>query len=351
MNHESMCRYTDAENDARLDDGDSGRSALQAVDVHVHYLPPRYRKLVLDAGIRKPDGYHLGVPEWSAEAHLAHMERLGIETSVVSISTPGVQFTGDLADGVVAARTANEEGAALVAEHPGRFGFYAALPAPDVDAALAELDHATGTLGAWGVSLITNVHGVYIGDPAMEPLWAELARRELPVLIHPTQPSALVPGVMEGWSKSMYEYFFDSTRAIIDLIFSGVLERHPGVRLIVPHAGAALPALAQRIERNVWRANRTDAGSYPSFTGTLQNCYFDLAGSVLPFQLPSLLSLVDSSRILYGSDFPFTNDPMGAELAADLRTTDLLDTAQKEGILRTNAAGVFPQLALAGARP
>ncbi|UOR01533.1 amidohydrolase [Leucobacter allii] len=344
MSHESMCRYSDAENDDRLDGGPASRQRLGAVDVHVHYLPPRYRRLVLDAGIRKPDGYHLGVPEWSADAHLAHMERLGIETSVVSISTPGVQFTDDLADGVVAARTANEEGAELVAAHPGRFGFYAALPVPDVDAALVELERAADDLGAWGVSLMTNVNGVYIGDPSLEPLYAELSRRELPLLIHPTQPSATVPGVMEGWSKSMYEYFFDSTRAIIDLIFSGMLERHPGVRLVVPHAGAALPALAQRIERNVWRANREGDGPLPSFIDTLRRCYFDLAGSVLPHQLPSLLSLVDDDRILYGSDYPFTSDPMGAELAADLRSTTLLDSEQKTRILRTNAGGLFRQL-------
>lgn len=347
MTHESMCRYSDEENDARLNGGATGREAVRAVDVHVHYLPPRYRQRILDAGIRKPDGYHLGVPEWSAEAHLSHMERLGIETSIVSISTPGVQFTDDLADGVVTARTANEEGAELVAAHPGRFGFYAALPVPDVDAALEELTFATDTLGAWGVSLLTNVRGVYIGDPSLEPLLAEISRRELPLLIHPTQPPALVPGVMEGWSKSMYEYFFDSTRAIIDLIFSGALERHPGIRLVVPHAGAVLPALAQRIERNVWRANQTSDQHYPSFIDTLKNCYFDLAGSVLPYQLPSLLSLIDDTRILYGSDYPFTNDPMGAELAADLRTTDLLDDAQKERILRLNAASVFPQLTTA----
>lgn len=343
-----MCEFTDEENDARLDAGGSNRTDLRAIDVHVHYLPPRYRGLVVGAGISKPDGHVGGVPEWSAEAHLEHMERLGIETSVVSISTPGVEFTGELPDGILAARTANEEGAELVAAHPGRFGFYAALPASDVDAALAELEYADDELGAWGVSLLSNVRGTYIGDPSLEPLWAELSRRSMPVLIHPTQPSNLVEGVMEGWSKSMYEYFFDSTRAIIGLIFSGMLERNPGVKLVVPHAGAALPALARRIERNVWRANRLEPGSHPSFVGSLQNCYFDLAGSVVPYQLPSLLSLIDDTRILAGSDYPFTGHQMGAELMADLRTTELLSPEQKRRILRTNAGAVFPQLAESG---
>ncbi|MBO9524139.1 MAG: amidohydrolase [Nocardioidaceae bacterium] len=345
-----MCRRSPAEIDRGLAGaGSFAPSALRAFDLHVHYLPPAYRDLVLAAGITKPDGFSGGVPAWSAEDHLAHMERLGIETSVVSISTPGVVLGGDASPSTVA-RAANEGGAALVADHPGRFGFYAALPVPDADAALAELEHAVDELGAWGVCLLTNVDGCYLGDPVLEPVMVEISRRELPLLVHPTQPPVLVPEVMAGWSRSMYEYFFDTTRALTNLVFSGQLERHPGVKLVVPHAGAALPALAQRIERNVWRANASTADGapgYPSFVETLRRCWFDLAGSVLPFQLPSLLALADSDRIVYGSDYPFTNDVMGADLALDLRTSDALDDGLRTRILRDNAVGLFPQLAAA----
>lgn len=345
---EAMCRLSPEEIDAGLTaPGPASIHELKAFDAHVHYLPPAYRKLVLEAGITKPDGYHLGLPEWSAQAHVEHMDRLGIETSVVSISTPGVQLTDDPADGARVARAANEGGADAVRDHPGRFGFYAALPVPDVDTALAELEYAVDELGAWGVCLLSNVHGVYLGDPALEPVMAEMSRRGLPLLIHPTQPSAKVEGVMEGWSRSMYEYFFDSTRTVINLIFSGALERHSGIKLVVPHAGAALPALAQRVERNVWRANevREDGDpTYPSVIDTLRRCWFDLAGSVLPYQLPSLLSLVDDTNLVYGSDYPFTHDVMGGELGLDLRSTDLLTLDQKRRILRDNSTALFPQL-------
>jgi predicted TIM-barrel fold metal-dependent hydrolase len=133
---------------------------------------------------------------------------------------------------------------------------------------------------------------------------------------------------------------------VINLIMSGALERHPGIRLVIPHAGAALPALAQRIERNVWRTNATrETDPLPGFVDSLRRCWFDLAGSVLPHQLPSLLALADADRIVYGSDFPYTNADLGAELAAELRTTDALTSAQKSAVLRTNAAALFPQLA------
>ncbi|WP_326837137.1 amidohydrolase family protein [Amycolatopsis rhabdoformis] len=343
-----MNRWSDREIDDRLDaSARDGRSALRAIDVHSHYLPPSYRRALHDAGITHPDGYHAGVPRWSAQEHLEQMERLGIETAVVSISTPGVVLGGDTDPRRVAAE-ANDEGAELVRAHPGRFGFYAALALPDVDAALREIDRAVDTLGAWGVSLLTHTDGLYLGDDRLDTVFAELSRRQLPVLVHPTAPATLVPGVMAGWSRSMYEFFFDTTRAVTNLVFSGVLERHPGVRLVIPHAGAALPALAQRIERNVWRANLSRDGDQerlPSFVGSLRRCYFDLAGSVLPYQLPSILSLVDDSRIVYGSDFPYTNAGLGAELNADLRTAETLSSDQKAAFLRHNAAALFPRRA------
>ncbi len=342
-----MNRWSDAEIADRLDAPDgASRSRVAAIDVHSHFLPPAYQEALREAGISRPDGYHDGVPRWSTPAHLEQMEQVGIETAVVSISTPGVVLGGGV-DPVRVARQANEAGADLMREHPGRFGFYAALPLPDMDAALAELDRSTA-LGAWGVSLLTHTEGVYLGDPRLEPLFAELSRRGLTVLIHPTAPAVAVPGVMDGWSKSMYEFFFDTTRTVINLIFSGTLERHPGIRLVIPHAGAALPALAQRIERNVWRANRIraeDRTELPGFLSSLRRCYFDLAGSVLPYQVPSLLSFVEDDHIVYGSDFPYTNARMGSELNAELRTADALTISQKRAVLRGNAFELFPHLA------
>jgi predicted TIM-barrel fold metal-dependent hydrolase len=340
-----MNALTDEEIRTAIDSsGPEGAGALGAVDVHAHFVPEPYRRDLAAAGITKPDGYHGGVPAWTAEQHLDHMGALGIATSIVSISTPGVHLESGPAPADVA-RRANDAGAELTAAHPGRFGFLASLPVADVDAALVELDRAAGVLGAWGVTLLTHAEGIYLGDPRLEPVLAEISRRELPVLMHPTQPAVLVPGVMEGWSRSMYEYFFDSTRAVLNLVFSGALVRNPGLRLIVPHAGAALPALAQRVARNGWRANRSGAQPpVPDVLESLRSCFFDLAGSVLPHQLPSLLALAEHTNIVYGSDFPFTGGALGAELNADLRRTDLLSIDEKRAFLRDNAAALFPQL-------
>jgi predicted TIM-barrel fold metal-dependent hydrolase len=342
-----MNQWTHDEIESRLTSGPMSTTALKAIDVHTHFVPQGYRDALARAGITHPDGFHGGIPEWSDKSQLAQMDHLGIDTAIVSLSTPGARIGGGI-DAADVARIVNESGAELLREYPCRFGFFAALPLPDVDASLAEIDRAFDELGAWGVSLLTHTDGVYLGDPRLDPIMDELGRRNARVLIHPTEPAVVIPNVMSGWSRSMYEFFFDSTRAVTNLVFSGALSRNPGIKLIVPHAGAAIPALAQRIERNVWRANHgleDGAETIPGYLETLRSCYFDLAGSVLPHQLPSLRALVPDTNIVYGSDFPYTNAPMGAELNADLRSTDLLPDDVKRMYLRTNALQLFPQLA------
>ena len=344
MTHPS-CRYPTDQNLAQIATDLRDGSTARAIDVHAHYLPPKYRARLLELGITKPDGYAAGLREWSASAHLDVLGRLGIEFAILSVTSPGVHVTDDPTDAVRLARTANDEGAEIAARNQDRFGWFAALPLPDVEAAVEEVRYALDEQGAWGVCLLTHTAGTYLGDPAIEPLMAELSRRRARVLIHPTQPACLVPDVMAGWSRSMYEFFFDTTRAVINLVFAGTLARNPGIELIVPHAGAVLPALAQRIERNVWAANRrAGSESIPDFIESLRSFWFDLAGSPEPYQLPSLLALVGADRLLYGSDWPFTGVELGTELTAEIRSTALLDLADRTAALRGNAHKLFPRL-------
>jgi len=328
----------DAEIEEILADPRTGRAAIRAVDLHTHFVPAAYRAALAAAGVTHPDGYQAGVPAWSARDHLDQMDHLGIETSLVSISSPGPDL-GPVTDTTAVARSANEAGARLAADHPGRFGFLATLPLPDVDASLKVIEESFDQFGTRGVALLTHTRGVYLGDQRLEPVMAELGRRRAVVLVHPTEPACLVPGVMEGWSRTMFEFFFDTTRAVTNLIFAGVLERHPGIRLVIPHAGAAIPALAQRIQRNVLRANRANRAGrpVPDYLETLRRCYFDVAGSVLPYQLASLRLLVPDANVLYGSDFPFTGHALGAELNADLRGSEQLSLTDKRAFLRDNA--------------
>jgi predicted TIM-barrel fold metal-dependent hydrolase len=231
------------------------------VDVHAHYLPPVYREALAAAGIDRPDGMP-AVPDWSAGAHVALMDRLGIDTALLSVSSPGVRF-GDgvgASDAVALARAVNDVGAATAREHPGRFGVFASLPLPDLDASIAEVERALDGLGLDGVVLMTNVDGVYLGDPSLEPLMAELDRRGAVAFVHPTSPPCAA-AVSLGLPRPLLEFPFDSTRAVTNLLFGGTLARHRRVRWIVPHAGGTLPFLARRLDRRAADDRRRRPGA------------------------------------------------------------------------------------------
>jgi predicted TIM-barrel fold metal-dependent hydrolase len=313
------------------------------IDVHAHFVPDFYRDALVAAGHQHPDGI-AGIPAWDEQAALAAMDELDIAAAALSISSPGVHF-GDDAAAADLARRCNDEAARLAAVHPGRFGFFASLPLPDVPAAVTELDRAMGKLGALGAVLETNHHGQYLGDSALEELYAELARRDAVVFIHPTSPSSCSELAL-GYPRPMLEFIFETTRSITNLVISGVLERHPELRVIVPHAGAVLPVLANRIDLLLPILGESGAPTPPGMRDALRRLYFDLAGAPVPELLGALLSVADPSHIMYGSDWPFT--PQGAcqALAQRIDATPLLAAGQlREQVLAGNAAQLLPTLA------
>jgi len=194
------------------------------VDVHAHFLTDAYVARARAAGHDVPDGMP-GWPRWSPDEHLELMDRVGIDSAVLSVSSPGVHFGDDNAARALA-REVNEAGAQIVRDHPGRFGLFASLPVPDVDDALAEIGYALDTLHADGVLLETNVHGVYLGNPALEPVFAELARRHATVLLHPASPPCWQQTAL-GRPRPMIEFIFDTARAVTDLVLGGTFHISP----------------------------------------------------------------------------------------------------------------------------
>ncbi|MFI6335438.1 amidohydrolase family protein [Streptomyces sp. NPDC050535] len=272
------------------------------LDVHAHFVTDSYVRQAREAGHELPDGVPAW-PSWSAKAHLELMDRCGIETSMLSISSPGIHF-GDEPAARRLAREVNEAGAETVREHPGRFGLFASLPLPDVDGALEEITYAFDTLGVDGVILETNSHGTYLGNPGLARVWAELDRRGAVVFLHPTSPVCWEQSAL-GRPRPMVEFVFDTARAVTDLLMSGTLDRHRDLTVIVPHCGGALPVLADRID-GFMRMFMPQGQEGPDALEQLGRLYYDLAGPALPRQLPALLSLVGTDRILYGSDHCWT---------------------------------------------
>ena len=299
------------------------------IDIHAHYVPDGYRAALHQAGHDQPDGMPW-IPEWSADQHLEVMDRLGIATSLLSISSPGVHL-GDGATAVDLAREVNEHGRRAVVDHPGRFGLLASLPLPDVDAAIAEIAHCCDHLHVDGFVLLTNISGTYVSDATFEPVFRELDRRRARVLLHPTSP-ACWEHTSFARPRPMLEFLFDTTRTVVDLLLNGTVDRNPDLTLIVPHAGATLPLVADRV------------GAFAHLLApdvdvldNLGRLHFDLAGHAVPRQLEALLTLTALDHLHYGSDFPFTPESVAAALAERIEGVDSLADA-----LRSNTARLFP---------
>ena len=305
---------------------------MNRIDVHTHFLPESYRAAASAAGHAQPDGMP-ALPEWSAAEHVAVMDRQGIATAMLSISSPGVHY-GDDAAARDLARAVNEEGHRAVVDHPGRFGQFASLPIPDVDGAIAEIAHCYDRLDVDGVALLTNVGGTYLGDAALGPVFAELNRRHARVFIHPTSPPCF-ERLSFGRPRPMLEFLLDTTRAVVDLVLGGTIARHPDIEFIVPHCGATLPMIADRVAAFALILGGDASGDV---LGDLARLHYDLAGFPVPRQLDAILTITTVEHLHYGSDYPFTPEFVVERAAALL--DDGGPTAEQ---LTANSAALLPR--------
>jgi predicted TIM-barrel fold metal-dependent hydrolase len=325
---------------------------MKRIDVHCHFVPDFYRAELEAYGLRRPDGI-ASIPQWSAADALSTMDLLGVETAFLSISSPGVHFGEDMAARALARRV-NEEGAHLTKLHKGRFGFFASTPLPDSEGAVLEARYALDELGADGVILETNFHGVYLGNERIDPLYTELNARRTVVFVHPTSPHCpccsndrqdeAANSAALGYPRPMLEFIFETTRTVTNMVLSGVLERYPDMKVIVPHAGAALPVLAGRVELLLPMLTAPGAARPPSLRAALRKMHFDLAGTPVPELLGALLHVADPEQIHYGSDFPFTPAHVCEALLSQLNETPILNAELKQRIMSGNARRLFPRL-------
>src|SRR6266851_4208234 len=180
------------------------------IDVHHHILPPEYMSAIAARrGVPAPD--------WSPARSLEEIDRAGIATAVLSLVQPGVWF-GDVAEGRRLARMANDYGARLVRDHPGRFGLFATIPLPDTEGSLKEIEYAFDTLKADGIALMTSYGDRWLGEAAFAPVWQELERRKSVIYTHPTQ-AACCSKLNTEVSASTIEYATDTSRTMASILF------------------------------------------------------------------------------------------------------------------------------------
>jgi predicted TIM-barrel fold metal-dependent hydrolase len=212
------------------------------------------------------------------------------------------------------------------------------LPLPDVDAALSELSHALDVLELDGVALLSNVDGIYPGDPQLEPVWTELDRRGTYVFLHPAAPPA--PAALPEHPVWLYEFPFDTTRALVNLIYSGTLERASRLRLQVGHLGGTAPFLAHRIASLAAREPDKAAAASSGALEALSRCWYDTGLSNHATAVMATAAVVPLERIVFGTDWPYAALPESGDPAPELDSLG----EQRPLVDAANAGALVPRL-------
>jgi predicted TIM-barrel fold metal-dependent hydrolase len=308
-------------------------STVPRIDAHAHLVPDAYRAELLRRNV-----FAQPIPPWSPEIMLAFMHRHQIDATVVSVAPLGVYF-GDQALARELARVCNEATAELVRSAPARFAGLAVLPLPDVDDALAELTDSLDRLHLDGVILLSNSAGTYLGDPAWDPLMAELDQRGAYVFVHPIQPTTSPLPSIPAWVQ---EYPFDTTRAVVSMIYNGTLERFPHMKIQLAHLGGAVPFLGHRIaelaSREPVRAQTAPQGAL----AYLARLYYDTGLSNNIPALAATREVAGVGHLLFGTDWPFAgNLPAEGDPSPDL---DWLGTEGRLSVEGLNVGSLVPRL-------
>ena len=309
--------------------------AQGAIDVHSHIITPEFLSSLENEGRLMDEGFPL--PKYNVESHLKWMDETGVQTSVLTLAAP--QPTS--ADVV---RQTNDAAAHIKKEHPGRFRFCAALPLPDVNAAIREAIYALDTLKADGIKLATNVGGQYLGAPELDTLFSVLNERRAVIILHPHRPEPVNRQVMQQTPLAMQEYLSETTRAVTNMISRNVLARYNNIKVVVPHCGAYLPLAIPRMKSltPVMQANKM-VGEI-DYEANLRTLYYDLAGAYSPKVIRMMLTITTPDHLLYGSDYPYVAPQVLTQSLARMKKylSDKTDLAPfREMILYQNANELF----------
>jgi predicted TIM-barrel fold metal-dependent hydrolase len=288
------------------------------IDVHHHISPASYNAAVGDSA--PPSRLIQG---WTLEKTLADMAAGGVTKAIVSMTTPGVMFGGDAARAQRIARGYNEFATDLAAQHPGTFGLFAAVAMPDIAATLEDVAYALDVLHADGIQLFTSYGERWLGHASFAPVWEELDRRRAIVFVHPLLNAcctALVPDTIE----STIEYATDTTRTIVDLCLSGTASRFPNIRFIFSHCGGTMPFIIERFT-NLAKKPELAARMPNGILHEIKKFHYDTAQASHPTAMAAVRTLIPTSQLLYGTDFPYrrATDYLGALAACGFDAAEI----------------------------
>lgn len=325
---------------SRLSPAQTPATAPRRIDIHQHFVSPSFLTTLTERNTKTPVP---GLAAWkgfSPARAVETLDRVGVQTAMLSITAPGVHF-GDAQEARRLAREMNEYATArMVGDHKGRFGLFAVLPLPDVEGSLQEITYALDTLKADGFGVLTSYGNAWLGDKSFLPVLEELNRRRAVVYTHPTD-ALCCQGLIPGVANQMLEYPTDTTRAIVSLVVSEAATKFPDIQWIFSHAGGTITSVAGRL---IGAAAPPDVFAKPPQPNSrlyhLRRFYYDTAGSSNPVAMTALKTLVPVSQIVFGTDAPFFD---GAPQVTGLQNSGFT-AAELRDIERENTVRLIPRL-------
>jgi len=299
---------------------------MSKIDVHHHVGPDFW--LSLSGGTVDESRVFR---DWSPARAIEELDEADVATAFVSSTVPGHRFA-DPNDAARLARQHNEYMVQLRADHPGRFGVFALLPMPYLDASLREIAYAYDELRVDGIGLFTSYGEAWLGDPRFDPVFEELNRRQAVVYTHPAANEACTH--RQDWlGPAAIEYATDTTRTIAEYVFRGASQRFPNVRMIFSHAGGTMPYLAQRF---IHRGDGAHKAVTPNgFLAEARKFYYDTAQVPSRGTMLALKTIIPDSNIVFGSDYPYRTCAWTAKMLID---DDVFDSAGLQAVFHDNAA-------------
>ena len=317
------------------------------IDVHHHFYPPPLVAAANAYGAKRglpPLGGPVGA--WTPERTLQEMDANGISAAILSLASfGGVWFDQPQSAWATLAHQCNDYAATMMSAHPKRFGLFATLPMPDVDASLKEIAYALDTLKADGIGIPTSWGTKWPGDAAFAPVWDELNRRKAIVVFHPLAPNCCSGAMIPNVGESYIEYPYDTGRAVASLLFNGALVKYRDVRWTFCHAGGPIPVLAGRLEtlsRSFQQKNLAEIAP-DGIASELKRLYYDTANATYAPSMAALLALIPTSQIMFGTDYPYVS----GKINIDNLVARNLPPATMNAIVSGNAKRLMPRLATA----
>jgi aminocarboxymuconate-semialdehyde decarboxylase len=324
---------------------------MRVIDFHNHFYPPSYLAALRSGKssihvtedaegnpvLHYPGDYNVAVPGHRDIAYRQSvLEKAGVDTQVLTFTSPGTHVETP-AVAVPMAQGVNDDFASIVADRGDRFTALATLPLCDAAASAREFERATDELGLPGAMLFSNVNGVALSDERFWPLYERAAERNAVLYIHPIHPVG-VEAMTEWWLMPLVGFLFDTTLAASKLVYSGVLERFPGIRWVLAHLGGAIPYLAERLDRGYEAFEECRANIDRPPSAFLRELYYDTV-NFDPRAIELAIDFAGAEHIMAGSDYPHMIGSIDKMLSS-LGSVDLSES-DREAILGGNAASLL----------